>query len=165
MNISAKCLSFGALIWLGCALSGSAGAQTTTVSPASQGTMHTLPTMGQVFGLGVSKGNLNASVPGLWELAGSPGVSGGQLFPSRNICPIGYIRSKSAVTNISLVVCEVDLTLVSACIYRPGYYACGRGASECCPISMANTCFPGAYACSVGGGSVAGARSACCIGR
>ena len=54
---------------------------------------------------------------------------------------------------------------INQCAQRPGYYACGRGGTECCAPGQDNLCFPGAYACSLTGFRSGGPRQACCMMR
>jgi len=54
---------------------------------------------------------------------------------------------------------------INECAELPGYYACGRGATECCGPNQDNYCFPGAYACSEYGGMGSGPKQACCMIR
>jgi hypothetical protein len=51
---------------------------------------------------------------------------------------------------------------VLACGGRTGFYACGRNAMECCPVTQDNPCFAGAYACKVDA-SQGGANMVCCL--
>jgi hypothetical protein len=51
---------------------------------------------------------------------------------------------------------------VFACGGRTGFYACGRNAMECCPVTQDNPCFSGAYACKVNA-SQGGANTVCCL--
>jgi hypothetical protein len=51
---------------------------------------------------------------------------------------------------------------VLACGGRTGFYACGRNAMECCPVTQDNPCFSGAYACKVDASQV-GANMMCCL--
>ena len=49
-----------------------------------------------------------------------------------------------------------------ACGGRTGFYACGRNAMECCPMTQDNPCFAGAYACKADA-SKGGANMVCCL--
>lgn len=51
---------------------------------------------------------------------------------------------------------------ILACGGRTGFYACGRNAMECCPVTQDNPCFSGAYACKADA-SQAGANMVCCL--
>jgi len=51
---------------------------------------------------------------------------------------------------------------IIACGGRTGFYACGRNAMECCPVTQDNPCFAGAYACKADA-SQGGANKACCL--
>ena len=51
---------------------------------------------------------------------------------------------------------------ILSCGGRTGFYACGRNAMECCPITQDNPCFAGAYACK-GDASQGGANMVCCL--
>jgi hypothetical protein len=57
-----------------------------------------------------------------------------------------------AVTSVPVLVCG----------RRPNVYACGRNAAECCPMTMDNPCYGGAYACKLDA-SQSGVNTACCI--
>jgi hypothetical protein len=60
---------------------------------------------------------------------------------------------------------ERSMSGVNQCLGHPtGSYACGRGATECCASTQNNSCFAGAYACSVSA-SGSGTKTACCISR
>jgi hypothetical protein len=48
------------------------------------------------------------------------------------------------------------------CGGRTGFYACGRNAMECCPLTQDNPCFAGAYACKADA-SQGGANTTCCL--
>jgi len=49
-----------------------------------------------------------------------------------------------------------------ACGGRVGFYACGRNAMECCPVTQDNPCFTGAHACKADA-SQGGANTMCCL--
>ena len=51
---------------------------------------------------------------------------------------------------------------ILACGGRAGFYACGRNATDCCPVTQDNPCFAGAYACKVDA-SQGGANMVCCL--
>lgn len=51
---------------------------------------------------------------------------------------------------------------ILACGGRTGFYACGRNAMECCPLTQDNPCFSAAYACKTNA-SLGGANMACCL--
>ena len=51
---------------------------------------------------------------------------------------------------------------ILACGGRTGFYACGRNAMECCPLTQDNPCFAGAYACKADA-SRGGANTVCCL--
>ena len=51
---------------------------------------------------------------------------------------------------------------ILSCGGRTGFYACGRNAMECCPITQDNPCFAGAYACKADA-SQGGANMVCCL--
>ena len=51
---------------------------------------------------------------------------------------------------------------ILACGGRTGFYACGRNAMECCPVTQDNPCFAGAYACKADA-SQGGANMVCCL--
>jgi hypothetical protein len=51
---------------------------------------------------------------------------------------------------------------ILACGGRAGFYACGRNATECCPMTQDNPCYPGAYACKADT-SQGGANMVCCL--
>ncbi len=57
----------------------------------------------------------------------------------------------------------LERTTANLCAGRPGYYACGRGGTECCAANEDNPCFAGAYACSVPLGTPGMPKKACCI--
>jgi hypothetical protein len=50
---------------------------------------------------------------------------------------------------------------ILACGGRTGFYACGRNAMECCPVTQDNPCYAGAYACKADA-SQGGANMMCC---
>jgi hypothetical protein len=51
---------------------------------------------------------------------------------------------------------------ILACGGRTGFYACGRNAMECCPVTQDNPCFAGAYACKADA-SQGRANMVCCL--
>lgn len=105
----------------------------------------------------------NASSAALGQNPGVLGVQNKILAPS--VCPTGYLRSVAALQNVHLTVCEVNKYSFDPCAGRPGYYACGRNAAECCPTNIDNYCFPGSHPCWVPGIAVGQTRTACCISR
>jgi hypothetical protein len=51
---------------------------------------------------------------------------------------------------------------ILTCGGRTSFYACGRNAMECCPLTQDNPCFAGAYACKADA-SQGGANRVCCL--
>jgi hypothetical protein len=85
---------------------------------------------------------------------------GGQSFPA---APYPGIRpAPPAGTPLRP---NLGTAAVNQCVGVPGYYACGRGGTECCAPKQDNRCFPGAFACAAPGAPVGAAKQACCISR
>jgi hypothetical protein len=100
----------------------------------------------------------------LGQLPASPAEQA--KIQTRESCPSGYFRAPGRGNDIHITVCQVDTrTAFNFCAARPGFYACGRNASECCPKQHDNSCFPGAYACSSSDAGSGTTRTACCITR
>jgi hypothetical protein len=108
----------------------------------------------------------------------------GNRLPHTTICVVGQQLANIRASNVqtqnlqtqylgptgkTLTSSSLPPTLeaagVNRCAARPGYYACGRGGSECCGPYQDNLCFPGAYACSLQGLTASGPRQACCMIR
>lgn len=85
-----------------------------------------------------------------------------QITVKRN-CPSGYVAADSLGTDAHMTVCEVRKSPLNSCGLQPGFYACGRGASECCAAGTDNRCFSGAFACTSPVLPFAKARTACCM--
>jgi hypothetical protein len=82
-------------------------------------------------------------------------------------CPPGYVRSPGIGQDSHVVVCEVDRksAAFNFCSARPGFYSCGRSATECCSVRQDNSCFSGAFACSAPTTLSNPIHTACCVVR
>ncbi len=78
-------------------------------------------------------------------------------------CPSGYLPATQVGLDAHTTVCEVRKPAFDVCASRPGYYACGRNATECCRTGSDNSCFAGAFACPTADSRFAQGRAACCL--